>query len=256
MTLILVQSPKGGVGSTFMTAQLAIRLAKQGLQVAAIDCTGQDSLKLHFGLRPAQPLGLPGEVVPQALVVLGVALMSGDDLQREITHGTPASLASQFPPERVTIIDVASSDRRLMDALMPLATVHLCVLTPSPAAIATLPLTDPGKPVIELQRTLFILNQLDDRLKLSRDTSKFLGELLGDKLVGSVRRDEAVNQSLAMLQQIGRFAPSSVVLHDLAALTAVIAHRCGFVSDAPDNAPDNALAGAKADALAGTGVPE
>lgn len=251
MTLILVQSPKGGVGSTFMTAQLAIRLAEYGLRVTAIDCTGQDSLKLHFGLRPAQPLGTQGEAVPQALVVLGVELMSSDDLHRAISHGPPASLATLFPSERVTIIDVASSDRRLMEALMPLATVHLCVLTPSPAAIATLPLTDPGNTVVELPKTLFILNQVDDRLKLSQDTSKFLAELLGDHLIGSVRRDEAVNQALAMLQQISRLAPSSVVLSDLAALTAAVAECCGLTRDAPANEK----ADAKAVSPSGTGVP-
>jgi cellulose biosynthesis protein BcsQ len=87
VTLILVRSPKGGVGSTFITAQLAIRLAEQGLRVTAIDCTGQDSLKLHFGLRPAQPLGMPGEAWPQAHVVLGVELMSSDALQRAIVSG-------------------------------------------------------------------------------------------------------------------------------------------------------------------------
>ena len=57
MPLILCHSPKGGVGTSFIAAQLAIHLAQRGHDVSALDFTYQDSLKLYFGLTPAQ--GLP-----------------------------------------------------------------------------------------------------------------------------------------------------------------------------------------------------
>ncbi len=54
MTMILMRSPKGGVGTTFLTARLAIALAARGYEVSAIDATAQDSLKLYFELSPTQ----------------------------------------------------------------------------------------------------------------------------------------------------------------------------------------------------------
>lgn len=240
MTLILVHSPKGGVGSTFIAAQLAMRLAGHGQQVTAVDFTQQDSLKLHFGLRPQQSLGEVGGVASAALVVLGVSLMDGETFSKLAPSGDgPASagpfgddpaIASLFPDDSVTIVDVASGDQGLKDRLMPFATLHVCALTPSPASIAVLSRIEPGTATVNLGKTAFVLNLLDDRLRLSRDTHKFLAELLGKNLIGSVRRDEAVNEALAMFQQIARFSPASVVLPDLDKLTSAIAERCGLAA--------------------------
>ncbi|WP_439533741.1 cellulose synthase operon protein YhjQ/BcsQ [Polymorphobacter sp.] len=228
MTLIIVHSPKGGVGATFIAAQLAIRLAEPGREVVAIDCTGQDSLKLHFGLRPAQSLESVADTGANALVVMGVALMSGSNIRQAAFDDDADALAALVPADRITVVDVASFDYRLKEQLAPHATLHLCVMMPSAAAIATLPMVDSRTATVELPNTAFVVNQIDDRLKLSRDTTRFLEELLGDKLIARIRRDEAVNQALAMFQQIPRLAPSSVVLQDLATLTGAVEQRCGL----------------------------
>jgi chromosome partitioning protein len=234
MTLILVHSPKGGVGSTFIAAQLALGLAQRGQEVAAIDCTYQDSLKLHFGLRPSQSLANVGEGEAGALVVSGVALMNGHALSRNGKfRDDPASVeATLFPQSRVTIVDVAAGDRDLKDRLMPFATLHVCVLMPTPAALSVLPRIEAGTPAVALTRSVFVLNQTDDRLRLSRHTQKFVRELFHGALIGTVRRDEAVNEALAMFEQIPRFAPASIVLADLAALIDAVQLRCGLAVDA------------------------
>jgi len=232
MPLILVHSPKGGVGSTFVAAQLALHLARQGHQVSAIDFTFQDSLKLFFNMLPSQSLLDMIDTQSEALVVSGVSLANGYTLSRDPafrelllqTDSTP------FGGDRITIADVASGDRDLKALLLPHAVLHLCVLLPRPAALATLTKIEPGIPAVELKKTVFVLNQLDDRRRLSRDTHSFVRELFGPQLIGTVRRDEAVNEALAMFEPIEKFAPSSAVLPDLLALCGAVEERCGLVA--------------------------
>ncbi|PZN97312.1 MAG: ATPase [Alphaproteobacteria bacterium] len=228
MTLVLVHSPKGGVGSTFIAAQVAIALAEQGRDVAAIDCTGQDSLRLHFGLHRALPAATGGQMAPATLVVFGVALSNGDALRKISASDDPQSVGALFPADRVTIIDVAAGDHDLKARLMAFAALHICVLAPSAASLAILSQVEPGTATVDLANTVFVLNQADDRLRLSRNITSFLAELFGSNFIGTVRRDEAVNESLAMLQQVSRFAPASVIRTDIAVLTSAILLRCGL----------------------------
>lgn len=234
MTLILVHSPKGGVGTTFIAAQLALQLAKHAPEVVAVDCTDQEALKLHFGLRPAQSLAGLGDEFSPPLVASGVTLKNGYALSRQsVVRAEPDGIdATLFPGGSVTIVDVSAGDRELKDRLMPFATLHLCVLTPTPAALAVLPAIEPGTPTVALAKTAFILNQIDDRLRLSRHSCTFFRQLFGDLLIGSIRRDEAVNEALGMFEPIARLAPSSVVMTDLADLAAAVEVRCGLATAA------------------------
>lgn len=50
MPLVCVCSPKGGVGKTTVTANLAYALARSGSKVLAIDFDVQNALRLHFGV--------------------------------------------------------------------------------------------------------------------------------------------------------------------------------------------------------------
>jgi len=232
MPLILVHSPKGGVGSTFVAAQLALHLARKGHQVSAIDFTFQDSLKLFFNMLPSQSLLDMVDTQSEALVVSGVSLANGHTLSRDPafhdlllqTDGTP------FGGDRITIADVASDDRALKALLLPHAVLHICVLMPRPASLATLTKIEPGTPAVELKKTVFVLNHLDDRRRLSRDTHSFVRELFGPQLIGTIRRDEAVNEALAMFEPIEKFAPTSAVLPDLLALCGAVEERCGLVA--------------------------
>ena len=230
MSLILVHSPKGGVGSTFITAQLALHLAQRGREVAAIDFTYQESLKLHFGLRPVQTITDMADVNVDALVVSGVALMNGHLSGRDpaFRHGLKSGDVPSFSQNRITIADISSGDRELKDLLLPHAVLHICVLVPGPAALAVLPRIQLGTPTIALPKTVFVLNQIDDRLRLSRDTHSFIRDLFKDKLIGTVRRDEAVNEALAMFEPVARYAPSSVALPDLMRLTDAVEARCAL----------------------------
>ena len=237
--LIVVHSPKGGVGTSFLTAALAATLVKRGRQVAAIDFTFQDSLKLYFGLLPNQPLAALSHPRGDAMVVSGVELMNGHAFSREqaFVDAMRAGDLALLDDDRITFVDVASGDRELKQFLMDHATLHICPLLPQPGSLGALAKVEPDTPTVELKKTVFVLNQLDDRRRLSRHTRRFMQELLGDKLLGTVRYDEALNEAVAMFEPLSKFAPSSVLLPDLARLADALEARLGLAAaDEPADA--------------------
>jgi len=65
MPLICVCSPKGGVGKTTLTANLAYSLARAGNKVLALDFDVQNSLRLHFGIPLADTRGYVAKATEQ-----------------------------------------------------------------------------------------------------------------------------------------------------------------------------------------------
>jgi cellulose synthase operon protein YhjQ len=215
MALILVHCPKGGVGSTTVAANLALMLASRGRDVVAIDFSRQDSLKLHFGFRPDQTLAASSRRDDEAQVVGGVRLLGHS---RPEDHADPVAVVRPWlGAGSVVIADIAAGDGDLFRALLPLATLHLCVLTTDAAAMAILPQLALSRPLMAgggAQHSLYLLNQVDERRRLGRDAAKFLQRMVGERLIGSVRRDEAVNEALAMMEPITKFAPTSAATAD------------------------------------------
>lgn len=231
MALILCHSPKGGVGTSFIAAQLAIALAGKGHDVTAVDFTYQDALKLFFGLLPTQPLMEMGQATSQSMVVSGVELLSAHSLSRDPHFREILARPghSPFESDKLFIADVAAGDRETKELLLPHAMLHICTLLPRPGSLAALTKVQPGTPTIELPRTVFVLNQLDDTHRLSRHSHVFIRELFGDKLIGTVRRDEGVNEAAAMFEPTAKFAPASAALTDLKTLALAVEARCGLV---------------------------
>jgi chromosome partitioning protein len=231
MAMILCHSPKGGVGTSFIAAQLAIHMAQRGHEVVALDFTYQDALKLYFGVLPSQQVPHIVEGTGEATVVSGVEIMSAQRLGRDQGFRnllTRPGASSPFDSNKLYIADVSSGDRDTKELLLPHAVLHLCPLNPRPGSLAVLPLIEPGTPTIDLPKTAFLLNMLDDTHRLSRHSHVFLRELFGDKLIGTVRRDEAVNEAVAMFEPLSRFAPASVALADLRKLALAVETRCGL----------------------------
>ncbi|WP_257558334.1 cellulose synthase operon protein YhjQ/BcsQ [Sphingobium sp. CFD-2] len=229
MPLILCHSPKGGTGNSFVAAHLAMHLAAKGHEVVALDFTYQDALKLSFGLLPGQALapyqGAPGS----GLAVAGVELASAWGAARDPGFATALREGrSPFSDRKVHIADVAAGDRDMKDLLEPHALLRICTLLPQPASLAALTKVQADTPALELTRTLFILNQVDDTHRFSRHTHIFLRELLGERLLGSIRRDEAVNEAAAMFEPVSKYAPASAALSDLATVAGEIETRAGL----------------------------
>ena len=230
MPLLVCHSPTGGVGTTFLAAHLALGLAARGHAVTAIDFTHADALKLFFGLLPSHDVPAMGAAAESGVIVDGVELLSGWGVAQDANFiGTLSKPGeSPFDDSRIVIADISSADLRIKNALLPHAALHLCVLMPRPASLAALTMVQPGTPTIELERTAFVLNQADDTLKLSRHSQIFLRDLFGDDLIGTIRRDEAVNEALASFKPIARHAPESVVLPELNRLVRAVEARCGL----------------------------
>ncbi|MCC2976776.1 cellulose synthase operon protein YhjQ/BcsQ [Sphingomonas sp. PL-96] len=223
MTLILLRSPKGGVGTTFLTARLAMSLADRGHQVSAVDCTAQESLKLFFGLSPSQTLEmLDGEATPDA--VAGVELFQAYPDQD--AAGIAEQLLARASDDRICLVDLGTAGPKLRDQLLPHATLEICPLAPSPVSLAALTKVDTSASVLSLTRTAFVLNMMDDRRRLSNDIHNLVRTLLGEQLLGTVRRDEAVMEALAAMKPLATVAPASAALADVAKLTDAVIARC------------------------------
>lgn len=240
MPLILCHSPKGGVGTSFVAAQIAIHLAQRGHDVSALDFTYQDALKLFFGLTPAQPLPLLLDGPADRIAVSGVALFSAHHLCRDAAFLDILARPdhSPFAKDKIYVADVAAGDRETKELLLPHAVLHICPLQPRPGSLAALPKVEPGTPTIDLPKTGFVLNHLDDTHRLSRHTHIFLRELFGNKLLGTIRRDEAINEATAMFEPLARFAPASVALNDMRKLVVAVERQAGLAGDAADIAEE------------------
>ncbi|ANI79292.1 cellulose synthase operon protein YhjQ/BcsQ [Sphingobium sp. EP60837] len=230
MAVILFQSPKGGTGSTFLAAQLALHLAGKGHEVNALDCTYQNALKMHFGFMPPHQVPELDGAASEPLVAFGVKLLQGHQYTRSpaFLRDAARELDRLFDPGHVWVVDVASEDRQLLELLTPRCALHVCALLPTAASLATLNRLSETAPAMKLDRTVFVLNQLDDRQKLSRHSHSFIRDLFGDQLLATIRRDEAINEALARFEPISKNAPTSAALQDLRFFASAVEERIGL----------------------------
>jgi cellulose biosynthesis protein BcsQ len=230
MPFILCHAPKGGTGTSFVAAHLALALAEAGHDVTAIDFTRQDALKLYFGLPPIQPLPDLDSQPEDTLKVAGVWLKQGHRASN--AEGFPQAAANGELPlvgDGFVIADVASGDVGLRDLLLPHAALMVVPVAPTALGLAALTQVVPGTPLIELEHTAFVVTRLDETRRFARNAHSFLRELLGGKVIGHVHEDEAVNEATAMGQMLPRYgaAAASVALADMRELAVTIAAVCG-----------------------------
>ena len=225
MAMIVCHGPKGGAGTTFITAHVAMGLADAGADVTVLTTASRDTLPFHFGLHPAVTLPSLIASADEAVVAGGINLRqyhkAADDpdfvpMMRDLgflDHGK----------DRVMVIDVPSGDHRFAQSLIPHACAHVCPLQAHPDTLALLPqvLDEAGHD--GLARSAIVINALDETRRLSRHGAAFIRELAGNRLVGRIRQDEAVSEAIAMLKPLARYAPASAALADVRKVAAAIA---------------------------------
>ena len=76
MPVILCHGPKGGTGTTFVAAHLAMGLSAEGADVTVLTFAARDTMPLHFGL--SQAISLPSLTAPadEAVLVGGINSVS------------------------------------------------------------------------------------------------------------------------------------------------------------------------------------
>lgn len=235
MPLVLCHSPKGGVGTTFLAAHLAMGLAEldgdrdadqagvHASDVALMTLSAHDLTPLHFGLGPAQRLPSLAEPAEAAVLASGIglfcepaALDDADFLPRLEDAGYLA-----VGSDRTLVIDVPTGQNRFARKLMAHAALHVCPLTASPDCLALLPQLLDQAGDFGPRRTAYVFGKLNETRRLARHVAAFAHEVLGERLIAKIRSDEAVPEALAMLQPLSRYAPASAALAD-----ARLAARC------------------------------
>lgn len=263
MPIVLCHSPKGGVGTTFLAAHLAMGLADIGgadeapAEVALLTLSARDLTALHFGLAPAQQLPPMATTANAAVLVGGIGLFcepqaaSDSDFLPRLEDAGYLGLASN----RTLVIDVPTGQDALARKLMPHAALHVCPLAASPDCLALLPqLLDEASDRTGdrgSRRTAYVFGKLDETRRLSRHVAAFAREVLGERLIAKIRNDQAVPEALAMLQLLSRYAPASAALADARvaaqAVAAILAQERSTIAQAHGDEVD-----ALADPLAST----
>lgn len=236
MNLVYLTSPKGGVGRTTLTANLAFALQRLGHQVVVLDLDVQNTLRLHLGLSVSEHRG----VVAQAQhnsdwrehiieTPSGVGLLPYGQATRAQREGFNSLLRQEadflelrlgsllHQPGCITLVDLPSGPSSGLEAVKRMAGLGIVVMMADSCSAATLPLVKQEHYLGEeaAQRALYIINQVYIRSRLNRDCAEFFEQSLGAALLGRVHRDEAVPEATASMQSIFEYAPSSAVIQDL-----------------------------------------
>lgn len=246
MPLVCVCSPKGGVGRTTMTANLAYALARAGSKVLALDFDVQNSLRLHFGIPVSDNRGFVASAAEssdwsQFVMTAGgniFVLPYGDATEAQRLafeerlshdeHFLNRGLSSLLNyPGLIIIADFPAGPSPGLKAMSRLADLHLVTLLADTASLSVLPqienlrLTD-GVPNHKAGQ-YFVLNQSDTRRQINRDVTAFIENKLGEKLLGVVHRDESVGDANACQQSVFDFSPVSAAAFDIELIAKKVA---------------------------------
>jgi cellulose synthase operon protein YhjQ len=248
MPLICIASPKGGVGKTTLSANLAHLLARPGRSVVALDLDPQNSLRLHFGMPVSAPEGFAAELparpswraalreAPSGTLLLphgALGLRGALDNAVEL-HRNPDLLAAPVremlvDPDVLVVADMPPGPSPALAILAPLANLTAVVLRSEAISAAMLADIEAGRflghgtlKALVSGRLQFLLNDVDLRDGPSRLAAEAVARHLGSRLLGAVSRDEAIGAALASQRLLGESNPASRALRDLRDVAAGI----------------------------------
>jgi cellulose synthase operon protein YhjQ len=249
MALLLMASPKGGVGKTTLSAGLAHALSRVRPRVIALDLDPQNALRLHFGVPITDPAGFVAGLpmgadwrasLRQTPYGVGLLAHGATDLRGAVAlhaaiERAPELLAGPVrdmlaDPGTLVVADLPPGASPVLAALAPLAALLVAVLLPDPASTALLPHIEQGRflgrgtlATLGAPRIVVALNQVDPHSALSRSTAEAVARHLGPRLVGAVCREDSVAEALAWQRPLLAHAPDSAPGRDLADLAAAVA---------------------------------
>ena len=255
MPVVCFSSPKGGVGKTTITANVAGEFARAGRRVIALDLDPQNSLRFHFGVPLQETAGftrsLPErpdwrsllsrtaagvELLAYGQSTMAQALALSDEVSRYpdlLAHPLQEILAD---PALILVTDTEPGSSPLLRALLPLVDVLVTVLQVDAASMALIPSIESGSAYGDLaeagQRSGrgaaqigFVLNMFDPRTRLGSQIIKSATHHLGARLLGAVYRDETIGEAVAAQRLVADYAPACKAAHDIAGLAETIGAR-------------------------------
>lgn len=234
-----------------MAANVAAALAQLGIPVTLIDLDPQNSLRLHFGVPLQDAAGFaPGLANPAAppwqaflrqtpwgirLLPFGQTDADGALAVSDALADAPERLGEVLEtlladPHGIVLIDSSPGPSPAMNAALPFVDMLICVLLADAVSAAQIPAIDAGRafgPGTEAGedagRVRYVLNQCDSNSRLSRATAEAMRPYFGARLLGEVRRDEAVAEAAAHQCPLPFFTPGSAAAGDFAHIAQGIA---------------------------------
>jgi len=254
MRVVAVISPKGGVGKTTVTANLASSLARLGAVITVLDLDPQNALRLHFGMPHNDATGIAARNLPQGKwrnalheSSFGVDFLpygSVDEKQREhfehAIRAEPDWLLSHLnslglSETDVVLIDTPPGPSIYLQQVLKVANIGLVVLKPDAASYSTIPSIESliqyyTKGRKDFLGYCYVLNQMDASKQLCRDVFGMLRSSLGDRFIPTaIHRDEAVSEALACQTPVSYYAQHSSATQDVKYLTTWLQKNFGLV---------------------------
>lgn len=251
--IIAVTSASGGVGKTTLAANLAVAVQAQGRSVVLLDLSPQDALHHHFRRDDAEPReDQAGLAITDSLAGAAIATRSGvllvpfgqpDEARRLAFEAQlvrdPHWLARQLaalalPAGTLVLLDTPSGPSTYLRQALAVANMALLVCKADAACYNAL------APVNDLIRSLgaergeaflgtgHLINQREPGCALDRDIGRILQALLGEQILGEVRRDPAIAEALVYNLSALEHAPSAAGSDDLRLLAANVLARLSF----------------------------
>lgn len=242
MPAICFRSPKGGVGKTTLSVNVAGALARSGVRVLIVDLDVQNSLRLHAGIhlrdgrgwascllnqRPVRegvhPGGgnlfvLPfGQVTPEGLGSVSLYLSQNG-------HWLQEALAPFVESGFVIVFDTAPGPLLLVDLALAQSALEIVVLQADATSLSLLPGIEEQHAAEQARgvtRDLrYVFNMIDLRRRMTRDLVRLTHQKLGDAVLGLVHYDDSFGDAVAHQQLVFERAPASKAARDVLHLAA------------------------------------
>ena len=238
MTVIAVISPKGGVGKTTVSVNLACMLAGLGHTVRLVDLDPQNALRLHLGADPGDSNGLIHQTLQESSwynaeyeSAYGVSFIpygKASEVERITFEAhlarTPNWLRDNLAAlgeVGLTLIDTPPGPSVYAQQVLSIANLVLIVMIPDAGSYATMSSIESLVAYYCAERSDFygsyyVLNQFDGDHPLNRDIQSVMRDALGERLAPCpIHRDESLSEALAFQQPVLQYAPHSQAVQDL-----------------------------------------
>jgi len=249
-------SLKGGVGRTTLVANLVSLLVQRGRHAVAVDFDPQNGLYHHFAIEPGMVPSVCdlGWSPPRTATALGrvseapcVPFGFRDRRQAETLLAERPEWLKQRLKELlpahcdVVVVDTPAYPSLWTRRALQLADLVVGVITPDPAAFASLPASEAFFDEISFERmsgaeTQWLVNRFDGTSSLAHDVLAAIRGALGQRVLPNiVHEDRALGEALARRQCLVDGSGDSQVLADLGVVADWILARSARKNNAPTN---------------------